>query len=126
MWGLSDVGAIRARLASDRSNQFSSREEILAETRAAVERARQLVPQWFGRVPQAGVTVEPLPAYQEKSSYSQYVPGSEDIDYVVFDIREFHDRVLENGSVTLGMLRQQIERWIAEKQTIKAPARTGG
>ena len=30
-----------------------------------------------------------------------------------FEIREFHDRVLENGSVTLGMLEEKIEHWIA-------------
>jgi uncharacterized protein (DUF885 family) len=29
-----------------------------------------------------------------------------------FDIRDFHDRVLENGAVTLPMLRQQVERWV--------------
>ena len=29
-----------------------------------------------------------------------------------FDIRDFHDRVLENGSVTLPMLEQQIVAWI--------------
>jgi uncharacterized protein (DUF885 family) len=29
-----------------------------------------------------------------------------------FDPRSFHDRVLENGSITLGMLRQRIERWL--------------
>src|SRR5262245_3464606 len=28
-----------------------------------------------------------------------------------FDIRAFHDRVLEDGSVTLGMLREKLERW---------------
>jgi uncharacterized protein (DUF885 family) len=28
------------------------------------------------------------------------------------DIREFHDRVLGNGGVTLPMLRHQVERWI--------------
>jgi uncharacterized protein (DUF885 family) len=28
-----------------------------------------------------------------------------------FDIRAFHDRVLEDGSVTLGMLRDKLERW---------------
>ncbi len=32
-----------------------------------------------------------------------------------FDIREFHDRVLENGTVPLSALRAHIERWIAEK-----------
>lgn len=29
-----------------------------------------------------------------------------------FDIREFHDRVLENGSVPLGLLRSHVESWI--------------
>jgi uncharacterized protein (DUF885 family) len=29
-----------------------------------------------------------------------------------FDIREFHDRVLENGAVPLWMLRQHVEAWI--------------
>ncbi|HYU32027.1 MAG TPA: DUF885 domain-containing protein [Thermoanaerobaculia bacterium] len=278
IFGTSDLAAIRDRLRSDRSNDFSSRDEALAVTKDAVERARQEVPQWFGKVPRAGVSIEPLPAYQEKGSYSQYFSGAEDgsrpgiyqinlgqsegsdrgaslvtafhetypghhmqlalaqerpaahpitrllgnsgfiegwgryaetlademglygedrnrlshlsgmptgmvvdpaihalgwtrqqaIDYVVtiqagmneaaagryvdriavlpgqmatygvgeqeilalreearqalgprFDIREFHDRVLENGSVTLGMLRQRIERWIAEKQKSK-------
>ena len=31
-----------------------------------------------------------------------------------FDIAEFHDRVLENGAVTLAALRRNIEAWIAE------------
>jgi uncharacterized protein (DUF885 family) len=29
-----------------------------------------------------------------------------------FDIRQFHDRVLENGTVTLPVLRANIIRWI--------------
>ena len=29
-----------------------------------------------------------------------------------FDIREFHDRVLENGAVPLPLLRSHIESWI--------------
>jgi uncharacterized protein (DUF885 family) len=32
-----------------------------------------------------------------------------------FDIREFHDRVLENGPIPLSMLRQQVEAWIESK-----------
>jgi uncharacterized protein (DUF885 family) len=31
-----------------------------------------------------------------------------------FDIRVFHDKVLEDGSVTLPMLRDKIERWVRE------------
>lgn len=33
-----------------------------------------------------------------------------------FDIREFHDQVLANGAITLPMLRQVIEHWIAERK----------
>jgi uncharacterized protein (DUF885 family) len=32
-----------------------------------------------------------------------------------FDLREFHDRVLENGGVSLSVLREQIEAWIARR-----------
>ncbi len=31
-----------------------------------------------------------------------------------FRIQAFHDRLLEDGSVTLGMLEEKIERWISE------------
>jgi uncharacterized protein (DUF885 family) len=33
-----------------------------------------------------------------------------------FDIREFHDQVLANGAITLPMLRQVIEHWLASKK----------
>jgi uncharacterized protein (DUF885 family) len=36
-----------------------------------------------------------------------------------FDIREFHDRVLEDGSLTLPMLREKVERWIAERKAAR-------
>jgi uncharacterized protein (DUF885 family) len=39
-----------------------------------------------------------------------------------FDLKEFHDRVLENGAVTLAVLREQIDRWIARKA---GPSKTG-
>jgi uncharacterized protein (DUF885 family) len=34
-----------------------------------------------------------------------------------FDIRAFHDRVLEDGTVPLGMLRDKIERWAGRSET---------
>ena len=33
-----------------------------------------------------------------------------------FDIREFHDRLLENGTVPLAMLRNHIENWLGDRQ----------
>jgi uncharacterized protein (DUF885 family) len=32
-----------------------------------------------------------------------------------FDIGEFHDRVIGDGTITLPMLQEKIERWIAER-----------
>ena len=34
-----------------------------------------------------------------------------------FDIRAFHDQVLEQGSVPLGLLRARIERWVEREGT---------
>jgi uncharacterized protein (DUF885 family) len=42
-----------------------------------------------------------------------------------FDLKEFHDRVLENGAVTLAVLREQIERWIARASTTATRAAAG-
>jgi uncharacterized protein (DUF885 family) len=34
-----------------------------------------------------------------------------------FDIRAFHDEILANGPVTLGILERQINRWIERQLT---------
>jgi uncharacterized protein (DUF885 family) len=33
-----------------------------------------------------------------------------------FDVRAFHDRVLENGTISLAMLQAEIERWVMEQE----------
>ena len=73
-----DLAEIRTRLNADDSNRFESREEVLEYTTAAVNRAREAVPRWFGRVPEADVVIKPVPEYQEQSSTSRYVPASDD------------------------------------------------
>jgi uncharacterized protein (DUF885 family) len=37
-----------------------------------------------------------------------------------FDIRAFHDSVLENGALPLGALREHVEAWIAEREKAKS------
>jgi uncharacterized protein (DUF885 family) len=39
-----------------------------------------------------------------------------------FDIRAFHDAVLENGALPLGVLERQVRRWIAAQRTPPAEA----
>ena len=43
-----------------------------------------------------------------------------------FDIRSFHDRVLEDGAVTLSMLETKIERWLAAGATESTESTGGG
>jgi uncharacterized protein (DUF885 family) len=74
----SDLDEIRTRMNDDDSNRFESREEVLEYTTAAVNRAREAVPLWFGRVPEADVVIKSVPEYQEQSSTSRYVPASDD------------------------------------------------
>lgn len=78
VFGTGDLAQIRQRLRDDKENRFATRDEILADSRAAVERARKAIPGWFGRIPKADVIIEPQPEFQEKSGSSQYFPASED------------------------------------------------
>jgi uncharacterized protein (DUF885 family) len=78
VFGTSDLAQIHERLRADKSNRFQSRDEMMAFSRDAVERAKRAVPRWFGTLPKADVKIEPQPAYQEASSFSQYIPASED------------------------------------------------
>jgi uncharacterized protein (DUF885 family) len=74
-----DVPALMQRLRTDRQYLFRSREELMAYSQAALERARTAAPQWFGRLPKAGVRIEPYPAYRERSGApGEYNPPSED------------------------------------------------
>jgi len=34
-----------------------------------------------------------------------------------FDVRQFHEVILSNGSVPLDMLEELVDRWIKSKQT---------
>jgi uncharacterized protein (DUF885 family) len=65
-------------LRSGRRYLFKSRAELLAYSKAALERARAATPQWFGIIPKADVRLEPYPAFREKNAPNEYNPPSED------------------------------------------------
>jgi uncharacterized protein (DUF885 family) len=66
------------RLNEDRQNRFTSRDELLAYARAAVERAKVHMPKWFARVPEAKITVEPYPDILERTASDSYWPAAQD------------------------------------------------
>ena len=74
----SDLAAARAKITADPANHFKSREELLAFSRDAVERARRAMPQWFLMIPKADVIIEPIPEFLEKTASSGYEPPAAD------------------------------------------------
>jgi len=58
-----------------KAGRFSSREEVLAFSRQAVERAASEVPKWFGRRPQSAVIISPFPEYLEGTGQGAHYAG---------------------------------------------------
>lgn len=77
-FGTSDVFRLLERLRRDTAFTFHTRDEMLAQARAALERARAALPQWFGRVARAPVIVEPYSAFRERQSVGEWNPPAED------------------------------------------------
>jgi uncharacterized protein (DUF885 family) len=73
----SDVPALLERLRTDPQHTYRSREDLILHVTAALERARAAMPRWFGRVPKAGVVIQPQPAYREPTA-DQYNSPAED------------------------------------------------
>ncbi|HET7427504.1 MAG TPA: DUF885 domain-containing protein, partial [Gemmatimonadales bacterium] len=76
--GTGDIAALRARVDTDAANRFHSREEVLAFSRAVVERAKAALPKWFGRLPRADAVIQPQPDFLGASAFDQYNPPAQD------------------------------------------------
>lgn len=74
-----DVQGLLERFRTDPQYLFRTREEIVAYADAAIQRGREAMPRWFGRLPQADVVIEVYPEFEEASAPSaSYEPPSED------------------------------------------------
>jgi uncharacterized protein (DUF885 family) len=74
----SDVQALLTTLRTDPKYLFKSREELIAYSQAALARAREAMPQWFGLIPKADVVIEPYPKFREQNAPGEYNSPSED------------------------------------------------
>jgi uncharacterized protein (DUF885 family) len=78
-FAVDDPLALLKMVKTEKQYLFTSRGEMVEYAEAALARAKQVLPEWFGRVPQAPVVVEPYPAFQEKSApLGQASPASAD------------------------------------------------
>ena len=73
-----DVPAVLEKLRTDRSYMFTSRQELIGYSEAALARAKAAAPSWFGLLPKADVTIRPYPEYREKNGSGEYNPPAED------------------------------------------------
>lgn len=74
-FGTAEVDSIRARL---RTGAFAGRDEMLAFSNDALQRARAAVPRAFRTMPGAAVVIEPHPAFLEATASDQYFPAAQD------------------------------------------------
>ena len=73
-----DVGQLLARVTTEPEFTFSSRKEIIEFSEAAYQRAREAMPDFFGRMPEADVVIEPYPPYLEATGTGEYWAPAED------------------------------------------------
>jgi uncharacterized protein (DUF885 family) len=72
LWHTSELSEVLGRLRSDPDLRYADAEEILSDARAAVARAEDAAPRFFGEVPNSSCMVEPVPAVEEKGTPPAY------------------------------------------------------
>jgi uncharacterized protein (DUF885 family) len=72
LFGIADPAEVLERLRHDRSLRYGSGEEIMADARDAFEAASAAMGGWFGRLPQAPCTIEPVPDFLAADSPVAY------------------------------------------------------
>jgi uncharacterized protein (DUF885 family) len=74
----SDVQELLQRLRTDKRYTFKSREELIAYSQAALDRAKVGARPAFGLWPTASVIIQPYPAFREKNGPNEYNSPAED------------------------------------------------
>ena len=77
-FGTEDTQALLEIVRTDPQYSFETPEQIVAFAQAAVDRAHEAVPEWFGFVPKADVALKPYPDYMGVTGGGFYSAGSVD------------------------------------------------
>ena len=79
LFGTADRVAIFDRMRTDSGLRYESGDQMVADATTALNRAREAMDQWFGRLPVAACTVTPVPEYLAASSPpAYYIPPAQD------------------------------------------------
>jgi uncharacterized protein (DUF885 family) len=77
-FGTDDLPAVLKRLSTDPAYLHRDRESVTAQATQAMARAKAALPRAFGLLPRSDVTVEPIPAYQERTAAAHYLAAALD------------------------------------------------
>lgn len=72
VFGTGDQAEILHRLRTDPAMRWRDGDELLAAARSAIQRAEQVAPQWFGRLPSQSCVVEAVPAAEAPGAPGAY------------------------------------------------------
>lgn len=78
LYNTDDIQLIKDSFAKDPSNYFETKDELLADAQAAIDRAKLRSKDYFNLYPKADVILEPISVLEEKTGYSRYLPASDD------------------------------------------------
>jgi uncharacterized protein (DUF885 family) len=77
--GTDDVASIYKQLRNDDTLRFADADGIVAAAQAALDRAEEAIPRWFGTLPKApGVMAEMPPVGADDAPLAFYLPAAED------------------------------------------------
>ncbi len=71
-FGITGAPGVLERLRDDRSLRYATGAEIMADARRAFEAASEAMADWFGRLPEAPCTIEPVPEFLAADAPSAY------------------------------------------------------
>jgi uncharacterized protein (DUF885 family) len=98
--GYGDIAALRAAINANPKLHPASREALLDVYRADLDKMRPKLPELFGRLPKAPLTVEAVPAFMEKDQapayYEQGTPDGSRPGAVFVNTYDFEHRSLAN------------------------------
>jgi uncharacterized protein (DUF885 family) len=66
-FGTDDVPSLLARFKTDPRYTFRSRQAVVDTAQAAMMRAKNALPKWFGRIPGFDVVIEPYPEFRQRA-----------------------------------------------------------
>jgi uncharacterized protein (DUF885 family) len=98
--GYADIAALRAAIVANPKLHPNSREALLDVYRADIDHMRPKLPELFGRLPKAPLTVEAVPAFIEKDQapgyYDEGTPDGSRPGTVFVNTYDFEHRSLAN------------------------------